>query len=62
MTEEISFEDFRKAELRVAEIVSAERVEGSEKLLKLSLSLGGERKQGSIAKTQSSIPRERRRP
>lgn len=36
----ISFDDFKKVELRVGKILSAERVEGSEKLLKLSVDLG----------------------
>ncbi|MEK7541498.1 MAG: methionine--tRNA ligase subunit beta [Patescibacteria group bacterium] len=38
----ISFDDFKKVELRVAKILSAERVDGSEKLLKLRVSLGAE--------------------
>lgn len=38
----ISYDDFKKVELRVAKIVSAERVEGSEKLLKLQVTLGDE--------------------
>ncbi len=40
--EYISFEDFQKVDIRLAEIKEAERVEGSEKLLKLLLSLGKE--------------------
>ncbi len=40
--EYISFEDFQKVDIRLAEIKEAERVEGSEKLLKLLLSLGEE--------------------
>lgn len=36
----ISFNDFKKAELRVAKVLAAERVEGSEKLLKLRVDLG----------------------
>jgi methionine--tRNA ligase beta chain len=36
----ISFEDFKKVELRVGEIKSAEPVEGSEKLLKLMVDFG----------------------
>ncbi len=36
----ISFEDFQKIDLRVAKIIEAERVEGSEKLLKLKVDLG----------------------
>ncbi|MDA3962473.1 MAG: methionine--tRNA ligase [Planctomycetota bacterium] len=38
---ECSFDDFSKVDLRVAEIVSAEHVEGADKLLCLKLSLGG---------------------
>lgn len=38
----IDFSDFTKVELRVAKILSAERVEGAEKLLKLSVDLGEE--------------------
>ncbi len=40
--EYISFEDFQKVDIRLAEIKEAEHVEGSEKLLKLLLSLGEE--------------------
>lgn len=36
----ISIEDFKKFEFKVGEILSAERVEGSDKLLKLSVDLG----------------------
>lgn len=36
----ITFDEFKKAELRVATIEVAERVEGSEKLIKLQLDLG----------------------
>ncbi|MFQ6097239.1 MAG: methionine--tRNA ligase [Armatimonadota bacterium] len=38
----ISFEEFQKVDLRVAEIKSAERVEGADKLLKLTIDLGSE--------------------
>jgi methionyl-tRNA synthetase len=38
----ISIEDFAKIDLRVAKIVNAESVEGADKLLKLTLDLGGE--------------------
>jgi len=40
--EEIAIEDFFKADLRVAKVVSAEKVEGADKLLKLELDLGKE--------------------
>lgn len=36
----ITYDDFAKLELRVADVTAAERVEGSEKLLKLRLDLG----------------------
>ena len=41
----INFEDWKKVELKIAQIVSAERIEGSEKLLRLSVSLGSEKRQ-----------------
>ena len=37
---EIDYEEFAKVELRIAEIIHAEAVEGADKLLKLTLSLG----------------------
>jgi methionyl-tRNA synthetase len=39
---EIEFDDFAKVDLRVAKIAKAEHVEGADKLLKLTLDLGGE--------------------
>ncbi len=41
----INYEEFSKTELRVANIKSAERVEGSDKLIKLQVSLGEEERQ-----------------
>ena len=41
-TATISIDDFSKVELRVARIAKAEHVEGAEKLLKLTLEIGGE--------------------
>ncbi len=38
----IEFEDFAKIDLRIVEIVAAEHVEGADKLLRLTLSLGDE--------------------
>ncbi len=38
--ETLPFEDFKKVELRVGKIISAERVEGSDKLLKLEVDFG----------------------
>ena len=39
----VSFEDFKKIELKVARILEAEEVENSEKLLKLKIDIGEER-------------------
>ena len=44
MTDEITFDEFQKLDLRVAEITSAEEVEGKDKLLKLSIDLGKEKR------------------
>ena len=41
----ISFSDWKKAELKVARIVSAEEIEGKDKLYRLGISLGGEERQ-----------------
>jgi len=41
----ITFDDFKKLELRVGKVVEAERVEGSEKLLKLTVDIGAEQRQ-----------------
>ena len=41
---EINIDDFLKVDLRVAKIDSAEHVEGADKLLKLNLDLGGEKR------------------
>ena len=38
----VSFRDFQKLNLRVAEIIEAERVENSDRLLKLKINLGSE--------------------
>ncbi len=39
---EISYEDFVKLDLRIARIVKAEHIDGADKLLRLTLDLGGE--------------------
>lgn len=39
---EISIDDFKKVEIRVGEILSVERIEGSDKLLKLKVNFGVE--------------------
>ena len=42
LTDEIAFDDFVKVDLRIARIVAAEHVPDARKLLKLTLSLGGD--------------------
>lgn len=44
-TEEIAIDDFMKIELRVAEVIAAEPVKKADKLLKLQLDLGFEKRQ-----------------
>jgi len=41
----ISFKEFKKIELRIAKIIKAEKLEGSENLVKLEIDLGEEKKQ-----------------
>lgn len=43
--DKITFDEFKKVELRVVKVIEAERVEGSEKLLKLQVDLGMEKRQ-----------------
>jgi len=41
----IPFEEFKKLDLRVAEVIAAERVEGSDKLIKLKVDIGDAERQ-----------------
>ena len=41
----ITYDDFKKVELKIAKIIGAEEVAGAEKLLKLQIDLGGEKRQ-----------------
>ncbi|MBN1274369.1 MAG: methionine--tRNA ligase [Candidatus Aminicenantes bacterium] len=43
--EQITFDEFKKMDLRVAEILKAEKVEGTDKLLKLEVDIGTEKRQ-----------------
>ncbi|MBU4484170.1 methionine--tRNA ligase [bacterium] len=45
MTDTIDITDFSKIDLRIAEILEAEKIEGTDKLLKLQVSLGEEKRQ-----------------
>ena len=41
----ITFEDFKKLEIRIGKILSAQKVEGTDKLLKLEVDMGKEKRQ-----------------
>ncbi len=45
MENKITFEDFKKVELRVGKVIEASEVENSDKLLKLKVDIGGEERQ-----------------
>ena len=45
MPEHISIDDFKKVEIKIGEIKSAEKIEGTEKLLKLKVDFGTEDRQ-----------------
>jgi len=49
----INFDDFKKLDIRIGKIISAEKVDGTEKLLRLEIDLGAERRQivAGIAET-----------
>ncbi len=52
----IDFNDFKKVDLRVGKVLSAEKVEGSDKLLKIEVDVGEERRQivSGIAKSYNA--------
>ena len=56
--EKISYEDFMKTLLKVAEVIEAERVNKSEKLLKLKVKIGTEEKQVIAGIAKSYLPEE----
>lgn len=45
----ITIDDFKKVEIRAGKVLSAERVEGSEKLLKLSVDFNEENKRNVVS-------------
>ncbi len=53
----ISFDEFSKVELKVAEIISAEDIEGKDKLYKLKADLGGEERT-FVAGIKQDYPKE----
>jgi methionyl-tRNA synthetase len=54
----ITLEDFQKVHLKVAEVINAERVSKSEKLLKLKINLGDEERQIVAGIAKSCTPEE----
>lgn len=54
----ISIDDFKKIELKAGKILSAEKVEGSEKLVKLSVDLGEEVPRQILAGIAAAYPPE----
>jgi len=51
----ISFEDFKKLDLRVVKIIEAERVENSEKLIKLQVDFGGDSSTDSVQEKRQVV-------
>ncbi len=54
----ITIDDFKKVEIKVGKILSAEKVEGSEKLLKLSVDLGEAEPRQILSGIQKYFPDE----
>jgi methionyl-tRNA synthetase len=51
LAQEIDFEDFAKVDLRIVKIITAEKVEGADKLLRLQLDLGPDENGNTINRT-----------
>lgn len=58
MEDKITIEDFKKIELRVAKVLTAEKVDNSDKLLKLQIDLGYEQRQILAGISQNYQPEE----
>lgn len=56
--EEISFEDFKKLDIRIGTVAEAEPIEGADKLLKLVFDLGDEKRQVLAGIAQFADPSE----
>lgn len=54
LTEECTFDDFIKVDLRVARVLQASHVEGADKLLQLTLGLGGDEQRNVFAGIKSA--------
>jgi methionyl-tRNA synthetase len=55
MSEIISIDDFKKVEITVGEILSAELIEGSDKLLKLKVNFGLKPSEGSADQPEAGV-------
>jgi len=55
---QIDYEDFKKVQIQIGEVISAEPVEGSEKLLKLIVKFGKEERQILSGIAKSKTPEE----
>ncbi len=45
MRQMITFDDFKKLDIRIGRVLSAEKVKGTDKLMKLEIDLGAEKRQ-----------------
>jgi methionyl-tRNA synthetase len=54
----LSIDDFKKVELKSAKVTAAERVEGADKLLKLQIEVGAEKRQLVAGIAQHYTPEE----
>jgi len=52
----ITFDDFKKMDIRIGKIVAAEKVAGTDKLLKLEIDLGVEKRQLVAGIAESYLP------
>lgn len=41
----ITFEDFRKLDIKIGKVISAEKIENADKLIKLKIDFGNEQRQ-----------------
>jgi methionine--tRNA ligase beta chain len=58
MSDQITFEEFKKIEIRIGKIVTAEKVEGADKLLKLQVDFGEFQRQMVSGIAESFTPEE----
>jgi methionine--tRNA ligase beta chain len=58
MEDKITIEDFKKIDLRVARVLTAEKVDNSDRLLKLQIDLGYEQRQILAGISQNYQPEE----